>query len=510
MMSRQSDRLAKSPAEITPERRRRVSRRGAIVVLAALVMVIMVALVAFAVDIGYVLKVETDSHRAVDAAALAGAGKLIDGETAARTAAIEYLVRNPIGYQQTIEVGNLQQKITEFMASHGANLQLQYGVWNAAAVGPGGTKGDLVLTNDRPSAIRVSLTHTGHPYFFGRLLGKTAFDVTSEAVATYQPRDIMLVLDFSASMNDDSELKSIGQGGLTKTAIVANQQQIYADLGSPKYGSMVFTPVSISSTNKTTIKNTLGIKNVAYPYANGSWDEYIDYVISSSEQPAAAGYQKKYGYLTLINYWLDKHPSFADTNSLWKTSAQPMATMQDATGVFVDYLKGVDCEDRLGLAVYDYTDGNAKLETGLTTNLDLTADITDARQAGHYHDYTNIAAGMAKARTELVTKARPGAYRMMVLMTDGQANFYNGQVNETAANNAVITEATAAKNAGIKIMTISLGAAADANIMQQVADITGGKHFNVPGGTGGVDQYKNALIQTFRSIADDRPLKIVR
>ena len=50
----------------------------------------------------------------------------------------------------------------------------------------------------------------------------------------YQPRDIMVVLDFSGSMNDDSEFKSINTFG--KEAIMDGLENMYEELESPDYG----------------------------------------------------------------------------------------------------------------------------------------------------------------------------------------------------------------------------------------------------------------------------------
>jgi hypothetical protein len=44
--------------------------------------------------------------------------------------------------------------------------------------------------------------------------------------------------------------------------------------------------------------------------------------------------------------------------------------------------------------------------------------------------------------------------------------------------------------------------------MQQIADITGGEHFNVPGGAS-VAEYAEDLKQIFGKIASDRPLKLI-
>jgi hypothetical protein len=45
--------------------------------------------------------------------------------------------------------------------------------------------------------------------------------------------------------------------------------------------------------------------------------------------------------------------------------------------------------------------------------------------------------------------------------------------------------------------------------MQQVADMTGGIHFNIPGGQS-VAEYEAALKDTFRKIAEKRPLQLVQ
>jgi hypothetical protein len=118
---------------------------------------------------------------------------------------------------------------------------------------------------------------------------------------------------------------------------------------------------------------------------------------------------------------------------------------------------------------------------------------------------------MKTARLHLDASARPNAKKMIVLMTDGNANWYNGAYNEAAANQEVINEANlcAATSRRYPIITISLGAGADTSIMQQVADITNGYHFNVPGGSS-IQQMQDDLEDAFRSIANHRPMQIVK
>jgi len=489
---------------------RQVARRGAVVVLAAFLMVFVLGLLVFSIDTGYKLNAQTELQRSVDAAALAGAGVLVDGTDQAEASAVEYLVRNPIGTHVVVDEDEIAQAVADFLAEHEDDLEVKVGHWDPDAVDEAtGRLGTLIESDVAPSTISVSLLKADNPYFFAPLFGQYQFGVQAEAVAMYQPREIAVVLDLSASMNDDSELGAVNTLG--EEAVVANLHQIWEELGSPTYGNMSFDPVYISSTNRTTIKNTLGLNGVAYPYPSGSWDDYINYVKSNSSSSAVkqAGYQKKYGLLTLINYWLEKQPSNSATPPLDQVSAQPITAVKDAVDVFMDYIQEVDTDDRVALVVYNAPNGEGKVELGLTGIFDAVVQKATAAQAGHYHDYTNIAGGLKSARLELDANGRPNAVKIVVLMTDGNANWANGGYNTSAANENLLQEAAAAAASGYKVVTVSLGANADTSIMQQVADITGGQHFNVPGGQS-VAAYADALKDVFHNIAKDRPLKIVR
>src|SRR2546430_5154576 len=53
-------------------------RKGAVVPLTAILMIFLVGMVAFSVDMGYVVLVRQELQNAADAAAMAGAAKLLD------------------------------------------------------------------------------------------------------------------------------------------------------------------------------------------------------------------------------------------------------------------------------------------------------------------------------------------------------------------------------------------------------------------------------------------------
>jgi Mg-chelatase subunit ChlD len=352
-----------------------------------------------------------------------------------------------------------------------------------------------------PSAIRVTMTRERAPLFFARLMGYNDFDVTRSAIASYQPRDIMLVLDCSASMSDDSEFMHMSQLG--RSYIESNLQTIYSELGSPRYGNMQFTPQYIYSTNYYTVRNTLGLRYVPYPYPEGSWSDYF-YYVQNDYDVYYAGYRKRYGYMTLINYWLERWPGAYETPDLWKTSEQPMKALKDAVWLFMQYLRVSD-EDQVGLTVYTSSYGTAKVEHHLTRDFDALEDTVEHLQAGHYDRYTNIGDGIRYGLADLVATARRGTLKLLVVVTDGKANM----PTYTDPTSYALAQADVAANANVPVVTISLGADADKTLMAEIADRTRGVHFNVPGGQT-VEEYSEDLTDIFRVIALYRPLRLVQ
>ncbi len=445
---------------------------------------------ALALDVGILLSVEADLEAAADAAALAGAEGLSVSPAEARARAVTFAGRNSAnGGPVVLEASDVD-----------------LGTWNPDTrvftvvpdtAGPDSVRVRARLAEDRGTSVSL---------YLARSFGFRNADIGVTSIAHYRPRDIVLALDYSASMNDDSELKHIGRPGLTREAIESNLRLIWTELGSPSYGNMTFEPRYIESENTSEIFVELALAGVPYPYPGGSWSAFINYVKDDRLAPAQAGYHKQYGSLTLVNYWLDRQPAAHQTPGLWMTSEQPISAVKDAVDLFLLYLEQISSDDRVGLSAYTYTDQTAILESGLTTNFNLIRALSDERQAGHYDALTNIAAGMQVARQELENRGRPGAFRVIVLLTDGQANLPG---DPSAGRRAALDEAALAVAAGIPIITISLGADADSDLTQQIADITGGRHFNVPGGQS-VSEYEEDLNEIFRAIAGQRPLRLVQ
>ncbi|HEX5105712.1 MAG TPA: Tad domain-containing protein, partial [Pirellulaceae bacterium] len=214
-------------------RRNRPARRGNIIVLSAFLMVIMMCFVALAVDVGYIYVMQAQLQRAVDAAALAGAGELINGIPEAEAAAKEYLIRNPVGSDVgTIDEAVFANAVVEFDTDHSEDYETKIGNWNPATQA-------FEETQVMPSGIKVSMTYPNLPFFFARVIGYDDFTLYAQSTAQYQPRDIVLVLDFSASMNDDSTFDAIGK--LSQSTVEQSLQNCWNDLGV-SYGNLPVVP----------------------------------------------------------------------------------------------------------------------------------------------------------------------------------------------------------------------------------------------------------------------------
>lgn len=578
-----------------------LDRRGNILLVAAGIIIMVFGFAAFTIDIGYITLTKTQLQNAVDAAALAAAMEL---SPAMEPDEVEFLVR-----EAAVEVASLNKggdHDSVYVDFHD-DIELGRRTWDAQSQsyhfdwGPTAAPYNVVKVTARRMNTEPDQDGTGVdrrlPLFFAPVIGHDKVALEVSAVATFQPRDMMLVLDYSASMNDDSEYAAIPNLG--QAAIEANLAQMWADLGSPTYGDMGFEPeyvtfsgqpasgavphievtwkgdkISVVSTkdlsnvvlkyenNRTqkfeglhgrtgtfqgtgsnsgqlietcwiksgsnssgdgpgygerfditipTIQDTLGLDDVPYPGNGGGWNSFVNYCIDYSyynQGVSIAGYRYKFGVKSLIDYWNTQVPMHSQTPHLWQMSQQPITALKNSTDLLLNYLRDVEAEDEVGLAVYTYPDNEdgALLECELTTDFDELKTVSRQRQAGHYDQFTNIGAGMRVAREELVNNARPQAVKMMVLMTDGVANRSS---TGASPDQFALDEADLAADAKIKIMTISLGANADIDLMQEIADRTGGIHFNVPGGVA-VAEYEEQLKKVFAEIAADRPLKLIR
>jgi Flp pilus assembly protein TadG len=173
-------------------KRQPTARRGAMLVLIALTLPLVLIMVAFAVDVAWMQLVRTELRTATDSASRAGAKQLSvqQTEAAARAAAKDAAARNLVAgtplelLDSEIELG----------------MSRQASRWSRFDFTPGGP-----LLN----AVRVTGNRTagsaGGPValFLGQILGVNHFQPSLVATSTQLDRDLCLVIDRSGSMMGD-------------------------------------------------------------------------------------------------------------------------------------------------------------------------------------------------------------------------------------------------------------------------------------------------------------------
>ena len=171
----------------------RPGQRGTILPMVACSLVALCGFTALAVDVGMIAVARTQAQGAVDSAALAGSRALDGGEipniSGANFAALA------AGKANTIMGSNI--KSHELKIVHGAYHYDQSDEIFRPQIPP--------ISGDDYNLTRASFTRRSASAF-ARAMGISAFDVTATATAAHRPRDVAIVLDFSGSMNNESDL----------------------------------------------------------------------------------------------------------------------------------------------------------------------------------------------------------------------------------------------------------------------------------------------------------------
>jgi Flp pilus assembly protein TadG len=167
--------------------------RGAILPLTAISIIGLCGFLALSIDLGMLAVARAQVQDAADAAAVCGARSLIGSQTnyvANSTAsAIAQATRNTIlGTNiNPAEVSVLQ-----------GNYHYNYTTQKFSPEFPPGVNENYNLT-------QVTITHT-YNTTFAKVIGVPTMTVTGKSTAAHRPRDVAMVLDYSGSMNNESDL----------------------------------------------------------------------------------------------------------------------------------------------------------------------------------------------------------------------------------------------------------------------------------------------------------------
>ena len=193
------------------------SRKGAIVILSAFLLVFLFGLVAFSVDLGYISIVRSELQSAADGAALAGVNELGEPMSQIRGAAEDVALANTAADEPV-----------EISADGG---RVQQGWFDPASK-------NFTARNRDVNAVRVQLRKKDMPLFFAPVIGTNDFDAEAEAIAMVNPRDIVFVVDLSGSMNNDTEVswsQELLDARFPGNVGTAFGQDLYDDLGFGTY-----------------------------------------------------------------------------------------------------------------------------------------------------------------------------------------------------------------------------------------------------------------------------------
>ncbi|MFH0830383.1 MAG: vWA domain-containing protein [Candidatus Aenigmatarchaeota archaeon] len=193
-----------------------------------------------------------------------------------------------------------------------------------------------------------------------------------------------------------------------------------------------------------------------------------------------------------------------DVSGSMGSPATKISNARKAAKTFVAMLNG--SYDQAGLA-------NFSTKTYLVKQLTMMG-IANASALNNSIDKqvaslnTDIAGGMFNATTELKSvRARPGAIKTEVLLTDGLPNTYQGKsVTVAQAVGYTLAEADRAAAAGITIYTISLGTDCNRTLMKQIAAKTGGDEYYAPSDSQLVGIYIDIAMRTLNSASFGQPI----
>jgi Flp pilus assembly protein TadG len=454
-------------------------RRGIIVVLTGFLMTVLFAFMALSVDTGRVVLTGTQMQNAVDAASLAAATEI---SAAVQAAGI-------VQGAPDVSSGSaaVQAVIAETVAeANGVYIDKDADVFFGKRTYDEDSGSWAVEWNSEPfNAVKVVARRTNDDttapdgelkLVFGWAVGKDSVPVVASSTAFVEARDLVLVCDFSASMNDDSSINafnSLGQSevedqldamwdalvdanpkwpGTTKSKFPSSG---YGDVDSYEgtYMSSYYSASSVFSSLDLN-DNYSGSRKYPFPqsgrYSDGTpkpklsdyWNDQMWYDYIYHVRGVSGYYRNRYGFRTLMDYFQERRFDWYNSEDLWRTPHYPFHAVKNGATLFLDFLNELDFGDEVGLVGYgqwavtqtEFSDGEVDIDISadpITVDYPTIDTIQRRHQAGEYAGWTAMGDGILHGRELLVGEdsnpddegyARPGARPTMFVMTDGQTN----------------------------------------------------------------------------------------
>ena len=220
------------------------ARRGMILPYVAISMVALLGFIALAIDLGMVMVAKTQTQNAADAAAFAGARTLTGGA-------------NPNTSLATAN-GNAVAAANTVLGTSvpAANVTMTHGAYHYNPTTQTFSPQFPPVAPDNYNLSQATITQ-GNSTFFAKIFQITSCNVTASSIAAHRPRDTTIVLDFSGSMNNESDLWNCEtyQGSFEGTS--NNTDPVYPQWG---YYNTTFSP--LCSLQCTSTSDLVGYCNI--------------------------------------------------------------------------------------------------------------------------------------------------------------------------------------------------------------------------------------------------------
>ena len=217
-------------------------RRGAIAPLAAILMVFLLGMVAFALDIGYILMAKTEAQTTADAAALAGMSKLMN--LLQNASMVKGANDRFIPVQTSAHLSLAKQEVIAFANNNkiaGDTVEIQLAdIEIGFMANPVSMASDVIETSGWPArpynTVRVTVKRDDVHYggkltlIFGKMVGLQSVEITATATAAFQVGTPKFRGNFS--MMEGADLAQYYGGILPFTVEQAQWNALYNSTGT--------------------------------------------------------------------------------------------------------------------------------------------------------------------------------------------------------------------------------------------------------------------------------------
>jgi hypothetical protein len=231
-------------------------RRGVFIVIAAVCLLICMTFLAYGIDVGMIALTKTQMQSATDSAALAAAMEITDAISQAGEDVSDVFA---YAEQQARDKAAEVAELNGVYVNSGTDVTFGRRYQDAA----GNWKIDWNSASDQVNAVKVVARRTGSdtsapdgrvPGLFSVVFNSSGTSLQTTSVSYIEPRDMVIVHDFSRSMNYDSYFNNEASVNLPQATLETNMQTVWNDLGI-SLGTLPTVPVYASRKQSNTGAN---------------------------------------------------------------------------------------------------------------------------------------------------------------------------------------------------------------------------------------------------------------